>query len=546
MSEVRFGNTRRMLLASCAGLPLLVFGHPAKAFEYEFNDGTTINFNNTLEYSVGERTSPESPVFQNNPNLNDGDNNLRAGIISNRIDLLSEFNIAKNGFGFDGSVDSFYDSVYNQKTQNTDGFSYNPATQPPNKFTSATQTIAGRDIQLRNLYVFGSTSIDNTPVTLRVGRFVNIFGESLLFAANGISYGQSPINIEEAVSVPNTQAKNLFLPVGQALLTTQLTAAISVSAYYQFEWQKFNYPPAGSYFNPVDFLGEGGQRLFFFPGTATTPSGSLYRSKDLSGADTGQFGIAVHYDPLSLPVDFGFYALQYNDTEPQIYTRPNATGPSYIPVTNSLDFGTYQQVFANHIQIYGASSSFTYGPTNYAGEISIRKNEDLTSSVTVLPGQIANNTNHPLYAIGNTLHYQASAIFLGKANRLWDASGIVAEAAGDNLLGFVKNRDNFAATQRHMALGFRAIFSATYYEVLPALDLSPSIGVGWNFMGLAPDTQGFNNTGIDRGGDLTFGLNLTYRNAWTGGIDYTTYVAPPNRDVYADRDFVAVNIERTF
>jgi hypothetical protein len=535
-----------MLLASCAGLPLLVFGHPAKAFEYEFNDGTTINFNNTLEYSVGERTSPESPVFQNNPNLNDGDNNLRAGIISNRIDLLSEFNIAKNGFGFDGSVDSFYDSVYNQKTQNTDGFSYNPATQPPNKFTSATQTIAGRDIQLRNLYVFGSTSIDNTPVTLRVGRFVNIFGESLLFAANGISYGQSPINIEEAVSVPNTQAKNLFLPVGQALLTTQLTAAISVSAYYQFEWQKFNYPPAGSYFNPVDFLGEGGQRLFFFPGTATTPSGSLYRSKDLSGADTGQFGIAVHYDPLSLPVDFGFYALQYNDTEPQIYTRPNATGPSYIPVTNSLDFGTYQQVFANHIQIYGASSSFTYGPTNYAGEISIRKNEDLTSSVTVLPGQIANNTNHPLYAIGNTLHYQASAIFLGKANRLWDASGIVAEAAGDNLLGFVKNRDNFAATQRHMALGFRAIFSATYYEVLPALDLSPSIGVGWNFMGLAPDTQGFNNTGIDRGGDLTFGLNLTYRNAWTGGIDYTTYVAPPNRDVYADRDFVAVNIERTF
>jgi hypothetical protein len=545
MIAVKSGNGRRVLLASCAGLPFFIFGHAAKAFEYDFNDGVTINFNNTLEYSLAERTSPESPVFQDNPNTNDGDNNLRAGIISNRIDLLSEFNITDNGFGFDGSVDSFYDSVYNQKTQNGDGFTYNPASQPADKFTSATQTIAGRDIQLRNLYVFGSTSVDNTPVTLRVGRFVNIFGESLLFAANGISYGQSPINIEEAVSVPNTQAKNLFLPVGQALLTTQLTDSISLSLYYQFEWEKFNYPPAGSYYNPVDFLGEGGQRLIAGVPTATSPGADFYRGKDESGADTGQFGLAVHYDPLSFPVDFGFYALQYNDTQPQIYVRPAIAG-AYIPATNTVAIGTYQEVFANHIQIYGASSSFTVGPTNYAGEISIRKNEDLTSSVTVLPGEIANNTNHPLYAIGNTLHYQASAIFIGKANRLWDASGIVAEVAGDNLLGFDKNRENFDPSERHMALGLRSIFSATYYEVLPALDLSPSIGVGWNFMGLAPDTQGFNNTGIDRGGDLTFGVNATYRNIWTGGIEYTTYVAPPNRDVYADRDFVTVNIERTF
>jgi hypothetical protein len=546
MDALKAGSQRRLLLGSCAILSFAVFGHPAKAFEYEFKNGVTINFNNTLEYSLAQRTSPESPVFRDNPNLNDGDNNLRAGIISNRIDLLSEFNITKNGFGFDGSIDSFYDSVYNQKTQNRDGFTYNPANQPADKFTTATQTIAGRDIQLRNLYVFGSTSIANTPVTLRVGRFVNIFGESLLFAANGISYGQSPINIEEAVSVPNTEAKNLFLPVGQALLTSQITDSISVSAYYQFEWQKFNYPPAGSYYNPLDFFGEGGERLIAFAPSSHSPGGYFYRGPDQSGADTGQFGIAVHYDPLTLPIDFGFYALQYNDTQPQIYTRVAGGAPRYIASTNSLSLGTYQEVFANHIQIYGASSSFTIGPTNYAGEISIRNHEDLTSSVTVLPGQNANNTNSPLYAIGDTLHYQASAIFLGKANRLWDSSSIVAEAAGDNLLGFEKNRQNFDPSERHMALGLRAIFSATYYEVLPALDLVPSIGVGWNFMGLAPDTQGFNNTGIDRGGDLTFGLNATYRNVWTGGIDYTTYVAPPNRDVYADRDFVTVNIERTF
>jgi hypothetical protein len=285
MKALESGSRRRLLLASCAILSFVVFGHPAEAFEYEFNNGITINFNNTLEYSLVERTSPESPVFENNPNLNDGDNNLRAGIVSNRIDLLSEFNITDNGYGFDGSIDSFYDSVYNQKTQNGEGFTYNPANQPADKFTTATQTIAGRDIQLRNLYVFGSTSIANTPVTIRVGRFVNIFGESLLFAANGISYGQSPINIEEAVSVPNTQAKNLFLPVGQALLTTQLTDAISVSLYYQFEWQKFNYPPAGSYYNPLDFFGEGGWRLFLpRPGSIRCRYGPIWHRHSLRSA----------------------------------------------------------------------------------------------------------------------------------------------------------------------------------------------------------------------------------------------------------------------
>jgi hypothetical protein len=71
------------------------------------------------------------------------------------------------------------------------------------------------------------------------------------------------------------------------------------------------------------------------------------------------------------------------------------------------------------------------------------------------------------------------------------------------------------------------------------------VGLGWDFMGLAPDTAGFNNYGIDRGGDLTIGLNATYNTVWTAGISYTRYIAPPARNGYADRDFAEFNIERT-
>lgn len=167
---------------------------------------------------------------------NDGDNNLRAGIVSNRIDLLSKLDISDAGFGIDVSADRFYDSVYNQRTQNGDATTYNPASQPADKFTSETEAAAGRDVELRNLFAYGTQTIGGVPVTLRVGRLVNIFGESLFFAANGIAYGTAPLDIERAEAVPDTQAKDLFLPVGQANISAQLTESISATAYYQPPW----------------------------------------------------------------------------------------------------------------------------------------------------------------------------------------------------------------------------------------------------------------------------------------------------------------------
>ena len=551
MGAVRGVRTRHWLIIKTSVVLLVVVAKPSYAYEYTFADGVNVQIQNTFQYSVLERTAPVSPVLAANPNADDGDRNLSAGIVSNRLDLLSKFDISYSGFGFDVSADSFYDTVYNQKTQNTDADTYNPASQPPDKFTSATETAAGRNIELRNLFVYGSQTIEGVPVTLRVGRLVDLFGESLLFATNGISYGNAPIDIERASDVPNTQAKDLFLPVGQANLTAQLTDSISTTIYYQFEWEKANFSPAGSFFSTSDILDEGGERIIAEqPGTPGLPPNTgayFYRGPDEKGADTGQFGIAVHYDPPTSQYDLGFYALQYNDSEPQVYVRPGAGAPVFIPGTpNALALGTYQLVYPNHIQIYGMSGSTTVGAANFAGEVSVRTNEPLVSTVTVLPGEMANNSGQPLYAMGNTLHYQASMIYLGSGTKFWNSSQVLFEAAGDNLLGFTKNRENFSTTQRHMAAGFRTVAQVTYYQVFPGLDLTPNVGLGWNFMGLAPDTLGFNNTGIDRGGDLTAGLSFEYLENWNGGISYTRYIAPPGRDPYADRDFVGFNVERTY
>ncbi len=548
-------NTRYALLCGVACAALMGSNHAAQAFQYRFANGVDIRFDNTIEYSVITRTAPVNrllggPTAYNN---NDGDDNTRTGIVSNRIDVLSQFEISDAGFGFDGSIDSFYDTVYNQRTQNNNGASYNPAQQPSTKYTTATQTETGRNVELRNLFVYGSHDIDGVPVTVRVGRLVNLFGESLFFAQNGIAYANAPLDIERASSTPNTQAKDLFLPVGQATITVQATDSISVTAYYQFEWEKFNLPATGTFFSGTDILDEGGQRLYV---GAAGPNRALYfyRAHDMDGADTGQFGLAVHYDPIGSSFDYGFYALQYNDSEPQVYVRPRVGAPVVVPGTAAgapiaESLGTYQTVYADHIQIYGASTSTTIGPLNLAGEASVRANEDLVSTVTVPANeQFANNTNHALYAIGDVAHYQVSEIYAGsKLPGFWDGYTITGEAAGENLFAISANKNNFnRATAKHMALGLRTVGSLTYYEALPGLDVSPQIGLGWNFMGKSPDTNAFNTTGIDRGGDITFGIAGTYLNKWTGGIAYTRYISPPARDPKADRDFFSFNVERTF
>ncbi len=558
-------TSRYILMSGVACAALLCAGHSARAFDYRFDNGVDVRFDNTLQYSVTERVAPENAYLGGQSgaaqNTNDGDSNLRAGIVSNRVDLLSKFDISDQGYGFDTTVDSFYDAVYNQKTQNTDGATYNPAQQPANKFTSATQTQAGRNIELRNLFIYGAPTIAGIPLTIRVGRLVNLFGESLFFAGNGIAYGNAPVDVERAASVPNTQAKDLFLPVGQALISAQITPSVTVSAYYQFEWEKFNFIPAGSYFSPADLLDEGGQRIYaasIVPYSSYASPGVaayLYRANDIKGADTGQFGAAVHYDPPGSNFDYGFYALQYNDSEPQVYAEAGAGAPTLQRGTaagspTALSVGTYQLVYANHIQIYGASASTTVGPFNFAGEASVRANEDLRSTVDVSPigPRPGNDEHNALYAIGDVAHYQASEIYLGpKIPGLWDTSSVVGEAAGENLFAITKNKENFdRVDSRNMALGLRVVGNATYFQVVPGLDISPNIGLGYNFMGKSPDTNAFNGTGIDRGGDLTLGISGTYLNKWTGGISYTRYIAPAQRDPFADRDFVAFNVERTF
>jgi len=70
--------------------------------------------------------------------------------------------------------------------------------------------------------------------------------------------------------VPGSTTKEILMPVGQLSGQVQLSSALTLMGYYQYEWERTRLPAAGSYFSAVDFLDAGGERLRVAPGVPAT------------------------------------------------------------------------------------------------------------------------------------------------------------------------------------------------------------------------------------------------------------------------------------
>jgi hypothetical protein len=532
-------SLRRLLL----GAPGLIVASAVQAASIDVGPDWAVRLDNTIKYSTAIRTAPQSSQLLS-LNGDDGDRNFKSGVTSNRTDLLTQFDVSyRDTYGLSASAASWYDTIYNQRNLNNSPATVNAFSVPFNQFTNATNTLHGKNIELLNAFVYGKQTIGTIPISARVGRQTVIWGESLFFATNGIAYAQAPVDVIKAQSVPNTLAKELFMPVGQATVTAQLTTNLSVSGYYQFEWRETRIPASGSYFSTFDAIGDGAERLRFAP---TPPGTSLFRGPDLRGQAGDNFGIGARWRPAGLDWDFGLYAAQYTDSQPFLYSAPGQGVNFAIGRV-----GTFFEIYPRHIQIFAlsASTSINDPDVNFAGEISGRHNAPLQSSstaLTIAPGAVADNDKHPLYAIGDTLHAQVSAIVVGGATSAWDGSNWASEVAVARVLQFTENQQAFDPSRRKTAAGLRTVFSPTYFQVLPGLDISVPIGLGWNFMGRAPTTSTFNSTGADRGGDISIGITGTLDAVWQGGLSYTRYIGPPNRNGLTDRDFASLTIQRSF
>jgi len=302
------------------------------------------------------------------------------------------------------------------------------------------------DIRLLDAFVYADFYVGEMPVSIRIGDQVVSWGEST-FIQHSIN-STNPVDVTRA-RAPGAELKEVFIPVGMVFADIGLTDTISVSAYYQYEWERSLLPVAGSYFATNDFAGEGGSFNNVQLGFTGNPDidmdtllpqlnalGAALRAgadpaqisqaylayptkvavRDKSDAahddadDQGQYGVRLSWFAEELnSTEFGFYHLNYHSQRPLvsgITSDFTAAGigadlaylaQNEITRDNVTDLGAFTKsrfAYPEDIKLYGVSFNTNVGETAVAGEFAFRKDEplqidDVELLYTGMPEQLA-------------------------------------------------------------------------------------------------------------------------------------------------------------
>jgi hypothetical protein len=550
----------RASLLRGAGFGLSALLTAPAAHALQIYDGST--HGNDLEINLQLNTSYTGMLRVGHPNQalvsgelnangNDGDANLRRGIVNNIFEVLPVLDIKDGQFGMHFSGEYFINTVYLGTNQNNQANSVNPILGKNTDYASQTRNSNGHSGSLLDAFVYDSWSFGHgQQFTLKAGQQTLFWGQSLFFGTNGIAGGQAPIDLVQAQNLVNPQSQQVFMPVGQIVATYQPNQTYTIQGYYQYQWEPYGFQGVGSYFSTTDILGPGGYRLIATPGGGAANNFYLTRTKDLTPpSQNGQFGLSVQAQYGNY--DVGLFGLRYDSKTPEVY---NHAPTSFSPTPGGTAVGTYTAVYPRDIWLYGTSLSTTIGATNVAGEFSVRTHMPLVGSTSAgrqSAANMGNANNDPLYPVGNTM--------TGMTSFIYGSPALALDPGGVTLLGEVEYVDVFRVTanpqllapgRSSAAAAFDAQISPAYYDVLPHLELQFPVSLTYNFAGNSQMTQAMNHGT----GSYSVSVVATYRNAWTGSLNYVGYFgragANPNVPNVApypvDRSYVSLNLQHAF
>lgn len=482
-----------------------------------------MRLDNQVRYTLASRLVGRDAALLTSPNWDDGDRNFAPGLVSNRLDLLTGIDVDLGDWGAHASAAAWYDTIYRQGTDAGPGATVNSGSTPVGQFPAATRRLHGRDLAWREGFVRGAFAWGDMPVSLRVGRQVLTWGEGLFNDPQSIAAAQAPIDYSRAITPPGAYRNDNYRPVAQAVVTVQPRPDLALSFYRQLEWRPTLLPGSGSYFSYLDQFGAGGDRLYL------APDQYLMRQPDRRHASRGQFGLSLHVNPGN--VDYGFYMLRYNSMEPQFMMRVASSAP-VGPV------GYYRVVYPGGTRLYGVSASTVLSETTLAGELSLRRNAPLY--LPAATGGDAVPAYYAGYMRGSVVHGQVSLSTALGRHSLWDSADLNAELAFDHV---PDNAPSDAGRPwHHPAVRARVLAEPHYFRVLPNVDVTLPIGIGYNLSGHSLSYRA-QNAGT---GDMQVGIAATFNSTWKSSLTLTRYLGSPRRQWLADRDYLSFSLERAF
>lgn len=522
---------RFRLLLGLAGAVLVVGGAlPAHAYTLPTSSDWDIEFDNNISYGLGFRADKMDGKIANNPLQQNNEYKFpNAGnVTSNRFDLASELSIAyQNDYGADVSIAAWKDFAYNGGTQNNPG-DYAPgvpysalSSSPGGSYGSYTDRFYNVGAELDNAFIFSNGNIGSMPISIKVGRFTEYWGNAIFSGFQAISYGQSPIDIIKAVDAPGTEVKDLFMPRGQASVHLQVTPALTIGVQYQFEWRYNRFPEGGTFLGVADP---------FFIGPQTI-EGAFHRGTDYTPPNVnGNFGIEALWSPDWLNGTVGAYFRQFDD--------PTAYSPGELDVKDIVDGEpTYHLAYAQHVRLYGLSLDHNIGTLATGLEGSIRTNTGLDS----IPLNAAETATDPYGrdgARGSTLNIVGNFIAALTPTPLWQTGQVVGEVAYTHLLAITHGEQYYSGDKMNGCGGevmgcatdneanLNILFDPQWLQVFPGVDIDAPVSVNYGFWGNG-QTLALAGTGSEAGSvSYSIGVHALVKQLYNIKLDYTGYHSP--------------------
>lgn len=523
-----------------AALALCTLAFSGQAMELDSgNPELKLRWDNSLKFSTAYRLKAADPALLISANADDGDRNFGKGPVSQRLDLLSEFDAQYRQFGFRLSAAAWYDRSYQRTNDNN-----NPATAnhtPANEFSAEARRLHGRKAEIMDAFFAINDKLGDTSYTVRLGQHSMTWGETLFFGNNGIAGLMMPFDIVKAASVPNTQVKELVRPVPMLSGQVQVTPSVTLGAYYQVNWQASRLPAAGTYFSTGEIT-QGGSEPWYFVG-------SHLADRKASGRGQGGLQLRLRDDE----TDYGFYFVR---AHAKTYQPVVVLGPGFVPTGYRLD---YQE----GIRSLGVSASRTFGDVNLAAEMSARHGQDLASSHSVDTSAVLAGSALPAYAVGNTLHFNTSMLWSLPRTALFSEASLTAELAWNRVLKVTNNPVVAGSTAldphaTRSALAMRLVFEPMFRAVGDGVDLSIPLGLGWAPGGSRSMASGPFAMPVNATGDLSLGAQFSVRDKWYLGLGYTHYLGRTGlatdpvtgrftyQQALKDRDFLSLSLRTAF
>jgi len=355
-------------------------------------------------------------INSDNADLNFDQGDLTSATIKATHDIAAQY----ENFGAFVRVKYFYDYVYAENDMNF-----------RNLLSDAKEQL-DYGVDVLDAFVYGDFRVGPVATTVRVGNQVVNWGESL-FLQGGINAFQA-LDVT-ALRTPGAELKEALTPMPMVYGSATL-GDTSFEAFWQWDWEKTEIDPSGSFFSGLDIAGQGANpALFTAPDDLATSPVQLSVEEDTVDEDSLEFGAAIrHYaENVNSGTEFGLYYTHYTSRLPFLgYGSGGVSATtacaavtgggacaSATDVNNAIGFGasfnTVEWVFPDSINTVGASASTTIGDHAFAIEASFtpdmplqtESNEQLAQQLDAggyadLVAGVAGYTSSSLDAIGAT------------------------------------------------------------------------------------------------------------------------------------------------